>query len=73
MELFSMVAMGAAIPDMGLDLSIGSGLMALVALVFAISAVGVFHIYHERMETTDRRRTLRHLKVVHRPAFGAAH
>jgi hypothetical protein len=72
MQFFSMVAMNAAIPEMAIDMSIGSMLMALVAVVFAIGAVVVFNVYCEQMEATSRRRTVTHLKMVQRPAFGAA-
>ena len=73
MEVFSMVAMNAAIPEVAFDMSITSALMALVAVVFAIAAAAVFHVHRERMESTLRRRPSTHLKVVQRPAFGAAH
>ncbi|HUI27503.1 MAG TPA: hypothetical protein VL403_15585 [Candidatus Kryptonia bacterium] len=73
MEVFSLVAMNAAIPELAFDLSISSVLMTLVAVVFAIAAAAVFHIRRERIERALRRRPSTYLKVVQRPAFGAAH
>jgi len=72
MEVFSMVAMNAAIPELAFGISLWPALMALVAVTFGLAAAVVFHVRRAH-EGTLRRRTTSHLRIAQRPAFGAAH
>lgn len=73
MELFSMMAMNAAIPQIASNPSIGLPLLGLVGVLFAIAGAVLLSVRRERSVTAGRRRSANRLTVIRRPAFGAAH